>query len=132
MKFTVKRPVEIEVTAVKVEVAVRYGTDDIPKNFPLRDGDMWRGTIDIESGKILEWPADKPEHHCLNMKVCDCGKYSLLAPDGDVVELRDGYCPNDLIPGEYGDYIDLEIKNGIVTNWYKRPSLSDFFPEDED
>jgi hypothetical protein len=133
MKVTVNQPVEVEITSVRVEVSVRYGVDDIPNDFPLRDGAMWRGTIEIETGKILEWPADKPEHHCLNMNVCDQGIYTLLGPDGTEEAKIDGYCPNRLIPGEYGDHIDLEIGGGVVTNWPKRIDLLDFFLEsDED
>jgi hypothetical protein len=126
MIFEKLETVEYDVRYVRVCVAVRYGEKDIPNDFPLRSDDMWCGTIDINTGKVLEWPKDKTELHKLSMKVCDEGTYYLQTVDDEFVSVIDGYCPNQLIPGSYGDYIDLQIENGIVTNWYKNPSLIEF------
>ena len=133
IKTTIMKPIEVEIATVRIEVAVRYEEEDIPNDFPLRDGDMWRATVEIDTGKILEWPTEKPEHHCLEMKVCDQGTYKLLDPNGVVVLALEGdYCPNRLIPGEYGDYINLEIEGGIVTNWPRHPNISNFTSHDDD
>lgn len=37
----------------------------------------------------------------------------------------EGYVPNDIIPGEFGDYMDLKIDldTGQIVNWFK-PSSS--------
>lgn len=59
MKMTVLQPVEIEVSHILIAVAVRYEEEDIPNDFPLRDGDMWRGKVEIDTGKIEGWP-DSP------------------------------------------------------------------------
>lgn len=130
MKATVNRPVEIDAKFVNIEVAVRYGTQDIPQDFPGRKGDMWYGCIDIDEGRLLEWP--KGRAGVLAMKVTDSGTYTLLSADGDVIEsINQDYVPNELIPGEYGDYIDLQIDDiGMITNW-GNPDLSDFFDTDE-
>jgi len=47
-------------------------------------------------------------------KVVDTGVYTLITKD-DRLTIYD-YVP-DCIPNEYGDYIDLDVKDGKVTNW---------------
>jgi hypothetical protein len=130
MKTTILLPTEVELTHVKVEIAVRYDEEDIPNDFPLRVGDMWIATIEIDTGKIIDWPIGKSGD--LYMKVCDQGTYRLLDNTGEEITAIEGdYVPNNLIPGQYGDYVDLKINDqGIVTNWHKKPSVVDFFPED--
>mgnify|MGYP006214627153 CR=1 FL=1 len=47
-----------------------------------------------------------------------------------VLSIEDDYVPNKLIPGQYGDYIVMDIdENGKIANW--RPNLSDFIGDDE-
>jgi len=127
------RPTEIEVAFVSIEVPVRYGTEDIPDDFPLRRGDMWRATVNIDTGQIQEWPKGKSGR--LQMKVVDEGSYTLLAPDGSVIDsIEQNYCPNAMVPGRYGDYVgrygdyvDLEINaDGVVTNWPKHADVTDW------
>lgn len=126
MKVTVKTEEEVEIKFVKVNVAVRYGEEDIPNDFPLRKGDMWSAIIDIDNGMILDWP--KGTKGELYMKVCDEGSYYLLDESGNtVLSIEEDYVPNELLPGEYGDYLDLDInEDGYINNWYSKPSLSDF------
>lgn len=126
----VKIEQEVEISTVNIEVAVRYEEEDIPNDFPLRKGDLWTAKVDIDTGRIQDWPIGKSGR--LSMKVCDEGTYTLLDKAGKVIATRaQDYVPNDLIPGEYGDYIDLKIdEQGIITNWPKKPNLSEFFPED--
>lgn len=126
MKITVKTEEEVEIKFVKVNVAVRYGEEDIPNDFPLRKGDMWSAIIDIDKGMILDWP--KGTKGELYMKVCDEGSYYLLDESGNtVLSIEEDYVPNELLPGEYGDYLDLDInEDGYINNWYSKPSLSDF------
>lgn len=129
MKTTVSLPREIDVKYVCISVAVRYGEEDIPNDFPLRQGDTWTGKIDIDNGSIVDWP--KGKEGVLSMKVCDEGTYELFDVDMESISrLENDYVPNNLLPGEYGDYIDLKIdSNGTIYNWYSSPSLIDFFPE---
>jgi hypothetical protein len=130
MEIEMMMPTKVNVTHVRVEIAVRYDEEDIPNDFPLRDGDMWNATIEIDTGKILNWPVGKSGD--MHMKVCDEGSYFLLNEKGEtIVSIEEDYVPNRLIPGEYGDYVELKInEEGIITNWPKSPSVEDFFPED--
>lgn len=113
---------KIEAVAIKCEMAVRYEEEDIPNEFPLRNGDMWVGVIDIETGIIRNWPAGKSGR--MHMKVCDEGTYSLLGENDRVLASYEGYVP-DCIPGSYGDYVEFNIdENGKIENWEKYNSPS--------
>lgn len=129
MKYYKKVINEIEIKFLKVKIAVRYDEDDIPNDFPFRVGDMWEAVIDLDLHTVVDWPAGKTGR--LSMKVCDEGCYELLTEDGrSISKLDNDYVPNRLLPGEYGDYIDLEIdENGVITNWLRKAMLEDF---DED
>jgi hypothetical protein len=130
MKLTVTKPVEIEVVTIRVNVPVRYGTEDIPADCPGRRpwlkgdtsesnesrDDRWDVAIDIDSGKVRNWPKGKTAK--VKMKVCDEGNYHLYDANGDeVAVIKENYVPS-CVPGEYGDYISFDIdKNGVVKNW---------------
>jgi len=131
MKEIVQRLVEIDAKFVNIEIPVRDGIENIPLDFPGRKGDMWYGSIDIDEGRLLEWPKGIAGN--LELKVCDEGCYTLLDADRQVLStIQNDYVPNELIPGEYGDYIDLQIDDaGMITNW-GNPNLSDFFKTDEE
>ena len=129
MKATVNLPVEINITGIQMVLAVRYEEDDIPNDFPGRSGEILKMDVEIDTGKILDWPEGKDFD--LFMKVTDCGTYTLFDSDGKRVKtLTNDYVPHGVVPGEYGDYVKFDIKNGIITNWPKNPDLKDFFPED--
>jgi len=50
-------------------------------------------------------------------KVVDTGMYMLFDEDMNAMyEIAGDYVPN-CVPNEYGDYIDIEVQNGKVTNW---------------
>ena len=131
MKVKVKVKIEqvLDVKYLEVAMAVRYEEEDIPNDFPFREGDLWCAKIDIDTGQILEWPKGKSGR--LAMKVCDEGTYTLYDTSWkQVARLENEYVPNKLLPGEYGDYVDLIIdENGKITNWLKPPSLSNFFED---
>jgi hypothetical protein len=124
MKRVITVMKEVDIKKVRVSVAVRYDEEDIPKDFPMRSGNMWNATIDIETGKIFDWPQGKSGN--LHMKVCDEGSYYLLDEnDEEVLSIEGDYVPNRLIPGTYGDYIDLKIDStGTITNWYSESKIS--------
>ena len=127
MKTTIMVEKEVDIKYIIIEVPVRYEEDDIPNNFPLRDGDMWRAKVNIDTGCIVDWPCGESGEVC--MKVCDEGIYTLLDENSQIIEkIEQDYVPNRCIPGEYGDYIDLKIdKNGCIYNWYSPPCLDQFF-----
>jgi len=129
MKTTITVEKEIDIKKVLMNVAVRYEEEDMPNDFPFRKGDMWSILIDVDSGVIEDWPKGKAAE--VYMKVCDQGSYYLVDDKNELVaSIEEDYVPNYLIPGEYGDYIDLKInEDGKITNWPSKPSFIDFFPE---
>lgn len=128
MKATVMMEKEIDVKYVRACMAVRYDDEDIPYDFPLRKGDIWQGDIDVDTGVIQDWPEGK--EGVLQMKVCDQGSYALLDDEkNEIASIENDYVPNELIPGEYGDIVNLDIgTDGTVKNWPTSPCLDDFFP----
>ena len=127
MKVNVLEPVEIEVYAVRINAELHDDTyQDIPA-FMLDDGGDFEITIEVDTGRVLNWWGDKD--FTLLDKVCYFGTYTLLDKDGnEVARIEQGYVPNDLIPGHYGEYIDMRISaEGVVTNWPEKPSVNQFF-----
>jgi hypothetical protein len=119
MRLTVNKPVEIDVSAIRVVVPVRYGEEDIPNDFPFRVGDVWDVTVNIDSGEIQGWVSKgHPAAQCY-MKVVDQGRYYLLDYDEiEVKRIEQDYVPS-CIPGEYGDYIEFNIgADGVVQDWH--------------
>ena len=132
MKATVKIEKEVDIRTVIINIAPHYigdtREDDMPTDFPLLNADKtaWVASVDIDTGAIAGWPqGDKRKMH---VKVCDAGIYTLIDSDGNEVAELNGYVPNDVVPGSYGDYVKLDIdENGIITNWPKHPDISTFF-----
>ena len=136
MKITRNNNQEIEIKYVKVELPIRYGEEDMPKDFPLRyevptdesGYDWWKATIEIDTGKILVWPLGKVGKFYI--KVYDEGSYFLLDESRNIIAaIEINYVPNRLLPPKdgYGDYVTFKIQaNGVISNWYKNPLLTDF------
>lgn len=85
-------------------------------------------TVRLTDGMILGWPPHGGECR-LNVKVGTRGAYKLLSGDGRVVAAvpADRYVPNDVVPGRWGDYVDLRIaRDGTIKNWPSDPSFDDF------
>ena len=134
MKTTYRKEVEVEIKTILIDINIRYvgdsDDDDVPTDFPLLNGSVWQARVDVDTGKIEGWPAGKTKE--MFCKVCDQGVYTLYDDENNVITVKDGYVPNGIVPGEYGDYVDLKInREGIITNWPASPDLSSFF-EDED
>lgn len=124
-EIDVKNEVDIKTLVIEVPVS----DEDIAHDFPLREGNVWKASVDIDDGCIAGWPEGYEGE--LYLKVVDQGTYKLLDKDSEVIiELSNDYVPNNLIPGEYGDYIELHINgSGKITNWPSSPSFEDFFEE---
>lgn len=127
MEITVKKTVEARY--LEMYVNVRYEEEDIPNDAPFRSGDTWGGIIDLKEKRFIDWPEGKPlkiEY----MKVCDEGTYKLFDSKMLPIVERNGYVPNSLLPGDYGDYLSLDIdEKGNITNWLKGANLSNFEEE---
>jgi len=140
-------PIEIEITErkkinpvfLKVDAEARYyedaklnGAEDSyeePK-VPFLIGRVWCPTIELETGKVIDWPEGLVAD--IHYKVCDQGCYRLLDVDRNVLVEKDGYVPDILCPGGngYGDYIIMKIDGaGQIENW--RVDLDDFTADDE-
>lgn len=132
MKIQIPATIEEDVCLVRISAAVNYGEEEIPNDFPGRNGDMWNADIEIDTGKILNWPAGRCADMHLTVK--DAGSYYLVSRDGRIVAaITDYYVPHGLIPGNYGDTIELTIgKDGVITNWPRQPNVSDFLKNRED
>lgn len=137
MKAIVKIKQEVEIKTIFINIEPRYigdgDDDDVPSDFPLLNASKtaWVAWVDIDTGRIQDWPqGEVREMYC---KVCDAGTYALYSPTGTELAKIDGYVPNGIVPGEYGDYVNLKINaDGVITNWPKSPDLSAFFGDDED
>lgn len=131
MIYAKRTIIEHDVKFVTVSAAVRYGEEDMPNNAPMRNGDVWEAVIDIENKKIVNWPTG--EKLSFFMKVCDEGIYTLHDEYMNEVAKIIGYVPNKLLPGEYGDYLALEIdEDGSILNWMSHADLSNFEDECEE
>lgn len=138
MKATIKVEKEVEIRTVLIDIAPRYigdsDDDDMPSDFPLLNAEKtaWIASVDIDTGAISGWTVG--EKRSMYVKVCDAGTYRLIDSEGNEVAARvNDYVPHGVVPGDYGDYVDLKIdENGIITNWPKHPDISEFFRNDDE
>ncbi|QIL72268.1 hypothetical protein G7048_19065 [Diaphorobacter sp. HDW4B] len=126
MKVQAQITHDYEVAAIKVSAAVRYWEDGKVGEsedtdgtlMPLRNGDLWEPTIDLDTGRIRDWPEGVEAD--VHYKVCDAGVYTLLDAEGRTLATRDGYVPDLLSPcgSGYGDYIIMKIgADGVIADW---------------
>lgn len=138
MKVTVSVKREVEVVHLRARCGVRYwedatvngSSDDDGSRIPCRNGDNWCPTIELATGRIMNWPEGTTAD--IHYKVCDDGNYELLDKRRNVVKSIDGYVPDCMCPGGegYGDYVIMTIgAGGVIANW--RAALSDFERDDD-
>jgi len=124
--YTVEVRKKVIARYLELDVAVRYEEEDMPNDAPGREGDSWKCMIDLEQEKIINWPQGKTLQF-FDMKVCDEGQYTLFDFEMNQIAHIDGYVPNSLLPGSYGDYLDMSIdENGKILNWKPNANLNDF------
>lgn len=131
MNVTIKRPTTVNVTRIGLKLAVNYEEEEIPNDFPMRQGDLWSVSIDMDSGRISNWPQGKEAK--IHLTVKDCGSYYLYDSEGELVaKMENDYVPHGVVPGKYGDTVELTIaSDGTITNWSKHPDLSEFFRDND-
>lgn len=113
---------------IEVHAAVRYwedgwlnGKQDSEGTVPLRVGEDWRPTIELASGRILDWPEGVELRTCY--KVCDAGEYWLLdAGRKRIAKWKGSYVPAQFLDHEGGgsvsDYIVLNVgADGLIKGW---------------
>lgn len=136
MKLEIPTTKSFEPKYLVVSANVRYwedssinGEDDTEdgQKIPLRNGDKWEILVNLETGKVADWPLGTTAH--IHYKVCDEGEYWLIDDLRDRVKYKDSYVPSFLgVSGEsYGDYIAMNInEEGFIEDW-EFPKLN---PED--
>lgn len=126
-------------TVLTVECVPRYwedttvnGIDDEDgSRIPFREGDRWKPQIDLETGKIIDWPEGMTAN--IHYKVCDEGMYWLGTQDNPKMfqygEPGDwSYVPDDFLchgDNGYGDYIILIVDGSGQIRQYERPTAED-------
>jgi hypothetical protein len=119
---------------LQAECGVRYwedgeinGTpDEDGSRTPCRVGEDWRPLIDLETGRIVDWPQGVTAD--VHYKVCDDGRYRLLDAGRAVLCTIDGYVPKIMSPGGsgYGDYVIMKVgPDGLIESW--RRDLDAFY-----
>lgn len=126
MKFTITRPVEMEISRIRIDCP--YDEDDEVPSYVRENCNNFQCFINLESG-VMSYPKNIGPA-TVHIKAVDRGTYTLIGNDGCyVAELQD-YVPHGVVPGSYGDYIELEIdEHNKVTNWPKQIDVSEFFKE---
>lgn len=106
----------------------------VRKDIGYRESNYWEIIIDLDEGKVLNWPKD----FCLrtHYKVCDDGEYVFLDKDMNEVvnitkEYEQYYVPDFLAIGDhgYGDYVYLDIDgNGNIIDFGEmKEKIEEFF-----
>ena len=116
-----------------VEAEVRYwedaninGIEDVDGSLvPFRDGAVWKPTINLQTGKVVDWP--KGTFARFHYKACDQGEYWLV--DKDKVKLakwNGSYVPDSFLcfgANGYGDYIVFSVDTDGLIKDYKQPKI---------
>lgn len=117
----------MKATHLHVEAEVRYwedatinGTEDVGGFLvPLRKGDKWCPVIELQTGRVLNWPADVTAD--IHYKVCDQGEYWLGTDTQRTHKYKHYYVPDEfLCVGDtgYGDYIIFTVlPTGCIQDW---------------
>jgi hypothetical protein len=118
LELTQETPLVVDAKTLRCVLAVNYGEEDIPNDFPFRKGDTLDIAIDLDAGRVRDWPgAWGPAE--VHMKVVDSGCYYLLDADGKHLAAREQEYVPGFFPGDhYGDYVILDIEpDGNIANW---------------
>jgi hypothetical protein len=111
-----------------VDARVRYWEDAVVNCYeyvagsliPCREGNSWKPSIELATGKILGWPMGTTAD--IHYKICDDGDYWLADLEGNKLYKWAGdYVPDRLLcvgDSGYGDYIILKVRaDGRIADW---------------
>lgn len=135
MKAAILTTKEVNFTHLKIRCGARCwedahvnGVEDAEGTLiPLREGDYWCPTINLETGAITDWPTGTTAF--VHYKCCDDGEYWLIADDGTEYKYPDNYVPRilDLTREGFGDYVIMHIdENGKIDDWPDTHDVSDW------
>lgn len=128
------QPAWVQAPIFEVDCAPRYwedaSVDGVPdengSRTPFKSGDDWKIFIDLEAGRVLDWPQGVTLK--TYFKVCDAGWYWLCdAQRQRLVQWKGSYVPAEFLDQSDGstvsDYIVLTIDgDGLIAGW-KRPVI---------
>ena len=101
------------------EDAILNGVEDIDKNMPCIDGDLWKPLINLETGIIENWIIGNTAD--IHYKSCDQNSFYLLDENKNVIgKIEDDYVINTMCPNDngYRDYVIMQIdENGKILNF---------------
>jgi len=86
--------------------------------------------IDIDAGRVVNWPTGKLAVDFYNMKVVDECMYMLLDEDMKPIPglSYEGYVPDCVGEGGWGDYFEFEVEDdGTIPNWNFDQEMFDNF-----
>jgi hypothetical protein len=118
---------------LEVDAEVRYwedatinGSEDSEGTLiPFKNGDLWQPVIDLQEGKIVDWPEGTTAD--IHYKVCDQGEYWLLNEQKQRIAKWSGYYVPDafLCQGGsgYGDYIIMNVNADGSIKSYEKPEI---------
>ena len=119
---------QLDLAKIIIEIPLnKLSNEDFPTDFICRvkqekGYDKVKFIVDSNTGKILNEGFPKNLNLYIKQKVKDRGIYTLLdSNDNELFKIED-YVP-DFLPNEYGDYIELQIENGFITNWIKHENI---------
>lgn len=74
--------------------------------------------IDLNTGKVLNWPKSGIAHSFVDYKIVDTGRYEIRDKKGNIVAQYTGYVPSCVGHGGWGDYLTFSVDvQGNVSNW---------------
>lgn len=133
MEVTVKIEIKKRVRYLRAECGVRYWEgatvngvkDEDGTLIPCREGDFWAPVIDLETGRIENWPQGTEAD--IHYKICDDGAYEVHDRDGALVKRITGYVIKMMCPEEngFGDYVIMKVgPEGLIKDF--KVDLSEF------
>ena len=136
MKFQTLVPKEVDIGFVGIQFPMDSFDDDQLEDLPkwMRGKGSFDIIVNIDNGYILGYAnKDWEGGFEIYVKVVDRGTYYLYDYGlVKIAERRDWYVPHGVVPGEFGDYIELKISSeGRITNWPSKPDVRDFFEQAE-
>lgn len=148
MNITITKPVTVNAKTLEVYLGNRFYPEDLTfydsndnvevfetiegllNKFPsLEKNKEICLIIDIDSGKITNWPIGWTCEF-YSIKLVDEGRYKLYDADGNIIHEYTGYVPKilEIADNGYGDYLEFAVdKNGIIEDWECNDELIENF-----
>jgi hypothetical protein len=138
-EYRIFRDLEYSDEPVKLDGTEYNSIEDIEEAYPAMFGRDRQGKryfvlkIDVETGQVLNWPKNSP-YSFFDAKIVDTGKYLLLDKNEEVIAEYDGYVPDCVGHGGWGDYLEFEINSDSnIPGWmFTQEDLDEFMKESGD